>query len=442
MSAWLSALVPDPSDRVPVSVSNFLTIFTPAALAYYTAAVLVILPRTLFLRLTLLPGTLWLLFRAATLLDAAQPMGEVDPGYEFLGLGLVLTMFAAGMRVIEWAFVQGPYRRLTAGKAAPSTPNGHSNGYIPSSNGHANGHIHTAPPGSSSKTSEPISVLTAMYDALDLSFNFRGLGWNWADGWYFPPESRPTSSTPAFLWATLVSAVKHLAVLDTTLTSLRHLLPPNAGTSVGASIYDYTLSPVPRYAKSSVLGFTGGVTIYATIQLAYDVATIVGILILRQTPSQWPTFFDSPWLSRSLTECWAKRWHQVFRGSFIAIGAKPLSALVGRIGSVMGAFFWSAVLHDFSMWGMGRGTEFSSVGGFFLAMGLGCIFEALFKKVTGMRVGGLAGWAWTMCWLAGWSNLLIDAWARRGLIGSKFIPVGYMPSELIMTYIIGPHLHN
>lgn len=72
--------------------ANFLTIFVPAVLAYYVAAVLVILPRTLLWRLTLLPGTLWLLFRAATLLDVARPMGEVDPGYEFLGFGLVVRV--------------------------------------------------------------------------------------------------------------------------------------------------------------------------------------------------------------------------------------------------------------------------------------------------------------------------------------------------------------
>lgn len=228
-------------------------------------------------------------------------------------------MIAAGMRVIEWAFVQKPYRRLTVIKHTPSVPNGSSNGHANgqsnghangptlSSNGHANGHSHTTAPAPSA----PISLPRAMYDALDLSFNLRGKGWNWADGWYFPPESRNTSSTPAFLWATLVSAIKHFAVVDITLTFLRHVLPPNAGTSVGAPMYDYTLSPVPRYAKSSALGFTGGIAIYATIQLAYDVFTIVGILVLRQAPTQWPTLFDSPWLSRSLAECWAKRWHQV-----------------------------------------------------------------------------------------------------------------------------------
>lgn len=276
---------------------------------------LVILPRTLPLRLALLPITLWLLFRAATLLDVTQPTGEVDPGYEFLGFGLgvsycpsrsspvielvpQLTMIAAGMRVIEWAFAQKPYKRLTPDKPAPVVSNGHVNG-------HANGHASSLKP-----ADEPVILTRAFWDGLDLVFNLRGIGWNWANAWYFPPETRPTSSKPAFLRATLISALKHLAVLDITLTSIRHFLPPNAGNSVGGSIYDYSLSPVRRYMKSSILSFTGGVTIYATIQMAYDVFTIISILVLQHHPSQWPTLFDSPWLSTSLGDCWAKRWHQ------------------------------------------------------------------------------------------------------------------------------------
>ena len=85
----------------------------------------------------------------------------------------------------------------------------------------------------------------------------------------------------------------------------------------------------------------------------------------------------------------------------------------------MGAFFWSAVLHDFGMWGVGRGTEFWSIGGFFLMHGVGCILEALFKKATGMKVGGWVGWVWTMSWLVGWGHLLVDAYARRLQIQEK-----------------------
>lgn len=101
----------------------------------------------------------------------------------------------------------------------------------------------------------------------------------------------------------------------------------------------------------------------------------------------------------------------------------------------MGAFFWSAILHDFGMWGMGRGTEFWSVGGFFLLMGVGCVLEASFKKVTGLKVGGWLGWLWTVIWMAVWGNLMVDAWARRGLFGSKFMPDGYMPFQVLLSYI-------
>ena len=103
----------------------------------------------------------------------------------------------------------------------------------------------------------------------------------------------------------------------------------------------------------------------------------------------------------------------------------------------MGAFFWSAILHDFGLWGVEHGTEFWSVGGFFLIMGVGCMLEVLFTKATGLKVGGWAGWLWTMGWLVGWGQFLVDAYARRGLVGSKFVPDGYMPSQILSLYISG-----
>ena len=53
-------------------------------------------------------------------------------------------------------------------------------------------------------------------------------------------------------------------------------------------------------------------------------------------------------------------------------------------------------MHDLGMWGLGQGTEFRAVGGFFPSMGVGAALEHGFKEVTGCRVGGLWGWAWTM----------------------------------------------
>ena len=340
-------------------------------------------------------------------------------------------MLIAGMRVVEWTFVQKPLRRIPVGELdVPQIGGAAHDDLTVIANGH---HM----PEKSTLPEQPPTFLGVLWDACELSFNLRGHGWNWGQHWYFPPERRPTSSTSAFLTSTLVSAIKHLLLLDLTLNTIRSFSPSTFGSSIGGTIHPPSLTPYHRYAQSTFITLAAGITICAAIQLGYDILTIICILILRQYPTQWPPLFDSPWLSTSLADCWGRRWHQIFRGSFIGVGARPLSFLVGRVGGVIGAFFWSAILHDFGMWGMGRGTEFWSVGGFFLCMGCGCILEALFKKTTGLKVGGWTGWLWTMLWALGWGNLLVDAWARRGLIGNTFLPEPYMPSQILLPYIYG-----
>jgi len=238
-----------------------------------------------------------------------------------------------------------------------------------------------------------------------------------------------------FLLSTLISSMTHLLLFDVTLSIARSFSPLTYGSSVGGTIYNPSIPPYHRYAQSTFITIVGGITIYAIVQTVYDIFTIVSIIILQHHPAQWPPIFDSPWRSTSLVSCWGRRWHQCLRGIFVSIGAKPLSFLIGRVGGVMGAFIWSAILHDLGLWGMGKGTEFWSVGLFFLMNGVGCIIEALFQNATGLKVGGWAGWLWTMGWLAGWGNLMVDAFARRGLLGSKFVPEGYMPSQILQSYI-------
>lgn len=388
--------------------------------------------------------TLWLAFRATTTIDFAAAYSE-DPGYEYLNYGLgvstafrsnlcrsiidsesqKLTMITTCMRAIEWAFLQKPLKRLPI----------EENCLVESkevSNGSVNGHAALS---EDKHSEEEVGLGGALWDATDLVINLRGVGWNWTKSWYFPPERRPTSSKTAFLATTSLSAIKNFLVFDLCLHSIQAISPSTLGSPAGGTIYNYSLSPLPRYIQSTFISITAGTTVCAVIQVAYDVFTILAILILRQHPAQWPPIFNAPWESTSLIDCWSKRWHQVFRSSFIGVGAKPLSFFIGRVGGVMGAFFWSGLLHDWGMWGMGRGTEFSSVGGFFLMMGVGCILEALLRKTTGVKVGGWPGWLWTMCWMGGWGNMLVDSWARRGLTGSKFFPDEFMPSQILLSYI-------
>jgi hypothetical protein len=81
---------------------------------------------------------------------------------------------------------------------------------------------------------------------------------------------------------------------------------------------------------------------------------------------------------------------------------------------------------------MGRGTNSWAVTGFFLMMGVGVILEGIFKKVTGVRVGGWGGYIWAMCWTLGWANIIVDAWARIGLMGSVFVPADVRPATNIV----------
>ncbi|KAI0295924.1 hypothetical protein B0F90DRAFT_1748444 [Multifurca ochricompacta] len=97
-------------------------------------------------------------------------------------------------------------------------------------------------------------------------------------------------------------------------------------------------------------------------------------------------------MSTSITQFWSFRWHQFFR---------PIS-LLGQPGALIGGFVVSAVIHDLGSRGLGHGTGFRTAGAFFLLMGVGAAMEYAFKKVTGLRVGGLLGWAWTMVWTLSW----------------------------------------
>jgi len=102
----------------------------------------------------------------------------------------------------------------------------------------------------------------------------------------------------------------------------------------------------------------------------------------------------------------------------------------------MGSFLASGILHDWGLWGMGRGADFWNVGGFFLVNGVGVVLEGLFRKAAGSRVGGPVGWVWTMVWIIGWSHLLVEAWCTRGLVASEFIPEDSRPSTLIVDLIL------
>jgi hypothetical protein len=58
-------------------------------------------------------------------------------------------------------------------------------------------------------------------------------------------------------------------------------------------------------------------------------------------------------------------------------------------------------------------------------------------RVTGCKVHGVWGNVWTMTWLLVSGEVLVDAWARTGMIGTLFFSEGVRPVNLISRAVLG-----
>ncbi|KAK0223947.1 hypothetical protein IW262DRAFT_865596 [Armillaria fumosa] len=378
----------EPDSRVSLNWSSFATILLPSLACYYVSAVLTIRPYPFLVRLFVLPVTLCMLYRCSVSLDLSRLNGSVrNEWLNYWNEALLLGMTFFSMRAIAWTFTASPPRRIDSGK--PS--------------------------------------------AAQLCFTGRYQGWNWSSGLHVPSEWRSTNSRTLFVLETLASAIIHVIILDVLQYHLQSLSPNTFGSPKGGTIF--TVIGIPDL-RSTYISFLSGIVIYCAIQSTYDSFTIFGIILFQQNPTQWAPLFDHPWRSTSLNHFWAKGWHQVFRHEFIVVGGRPLYALgFGRVGAVFGVFTASGTLHVLGNWGLGHEAEYWAVGGYFVIQGVGVVLEGVWKKVSGRQVGGALGWAWTIAWVVGWANLLIDAWARAGLIGSAFFPGGARPVDVIMKLL-------
>ncbi|KAI6111170.1 hypothetical protein F5141DRAFT_1112873 [Pisolithus sp. B1] len=282
------------------------------------------------------------------------------------------------MRTLEWTFLKDPLRR----------------------------HV------------EPVSWIGVLFDALDLAFNVRGVGWNWSRGLRFPPDTRPTSRL-CFAIYVLLSAVFHSFLCGVLHTAMQ-ALAPEAFTALGeGTIFDDTLPPLIRYTRSSITSTLTLLAIYAVIQMNYDIGTFIGVTIVRQDLAQWPPIFNEPWKATSLHDFWTYRWHQLMRRSFIVLGGWPLGFVFGRVGYVLGSFLASGILHSVLMATLSWNIEWWCMPLSFGMMAVAVIIEHAFTQMTGRRVGGWIGRVWTMVWLLMWGNMMVDRFARGGLLASS-----------------------
>ncbi|KAI0302795.1 hypothetical protein B0F90DRAFT_1809736 [Multifurca ochricompacta] len=377
---------PDPTLRQPFTNAAFL----PLILCYYTLAVLAILPNTFIFKISLLP----IILRYAWQVSAVAGTGECG-------------------RLNHWNLLMWyDNRQLVV--------------LFPQQ---ASQEVRTTRKGQKTPVERPLSFGNVLLDAFDLLCNQRGIGWSWSS----KNSSRPspcTSRTTAYpsLASILMKMSFKLVVYDIAVYLVQHMRPsvnnPNGGT-----LFDPDLTLIPRFALAVFFTLCGGLVVYTTVDAMYHLATLIGRVVLRQPASQWPSLSDRPWMSTSITQFWSFRWHQFFRHIFVVFGARPGGKLLGQPGALI-------VIHDLGLWGLGHGTEFRTAGAFFLLMGVGAAMEYAFKKVTGLRVGGLLGWAWTMVWTLSWGTLMLDAWARRGLIACDFFPGGMRPGKILVDAII------
>jgi hypothetical protein len=240
------------------------------------------------------------------------------------------------------------------------------------------------------KPSPPGLVPAWLYDALEVTFSCRGLGWEFGNGVHVPREERPLERT-SFLFATLISFVKNYLVFDLLESFIK--LVPEVGTPYGGTIFKAELPFFYRYALSTAIHVATGSCILAGFKLIYDLVTIFSVLFLGSPPSSWPPVMDHPWRSDSLHSFWSKRWHQVLRETFFIFGGFPGRIIAGNIGMLFGTFIGSGLYHECAAYALGRGFD-TLVPLFFALQAPLLLCEKVWQRCTGYRVGGWYGRLW------------------------------------------------
>ena len=274
---------------------------------------------------------------------------------------------------------------------------------------------HLRPAGSSPST---------IMDALDLITTCRAHGWDWSRGLYVPRQTRPTSRT-GFVFYALLSVITQFFTRLVLFQAVQTFVAGTTSSFNGQSIFDETLASFVQYLRASIITILAAFTTYSGLQMAYDIFAIIGTVIFRQDPAQWPPTFDQPWRATSLYDFWGRRWHQWFRHMFL-ICAYPFNLVLGRSGAVIGGFIASGVLHHLFMLAFDRQSEMWRMFVPFAVMGPLLVAERAFYKVTGKKVDGVAGWVWTIVWLLIWGNVMTEGFVRGGMYpraGDAKVPV-------------------
>ncbi|EFP80475.1 uncharacterized protein PGTG_06431 [Puccinia graminis f. sp. tritici CRL 75-36-700-3] len=132
-------------------------------------------------------------------------------------------------------------------------------------------------------------------------------------------------------------------------------------------------------------------------------------------PVYYPPLFENVFAFNSLSEFWGKTWHQLFRRSFVVLGAFPLGGMTRALGfstqaqkmaGFVGAFMASGFMHAYPFFLMADPTtshgnvsrlEIFCVFLCFVVQSLGALIEPILIPLIPKRLGG--GRLWTISFL-------------------------------------------
>ncbi|KAH9901231.1 hypothetical protein C8Q73DRAFT_723112 [Cubamyces lactineus] len=270
-----------------------------------------------------------------------------------------------------------------------------------------------------------------LFDAFEVGLTMRGIGWDF--GRHVPvPRSTQPLERRAFIWATVKSIVGTQLLIDVLDTVTKYL--PGI-TATGGTIFYESLPPLQRYAVSTAIHVAQGVLILAGVALVYDYASLIGVVLLHQSPSLWPPMVGNPLQVRSLHDFWANAWHQALRYTFLTLGGFPGQWLAGRFGMVVGCFLASGIFHEVGL--LVAGKEFDvNVIMFFLLQAIGILLERAFQAISGKKVGGIFGVLWAAIFIVGSGQICTESWISRGIGGAFSIPPFLSVVRLVLLPLV------
>ncbi|KAH9854073.1 hypothetical protein C2E23DRAFT_753776 [Lenzites betulinus] len=271
----------------------------------------------------------------------------------------------------------------------------------------------------------------SIFDALEVGMTLRGIGWDFGRYTPVPPNTRPLERQ-AYIRATVKTIICNQLLADLIDTVTKSI--PGI-TNTGGTIFLQDIPSPQRYAVSTAIHLGHGLLISCSVACVYDYVSLVGVILLNQPVSQWPPIHGNLFRARSLHQFWSKSWHQSLRYTFLTLGGFPGKWLAGGLGMVFGSFFASALFHELALAVAGKELHIN-VFAFFLLQAVGIVLEKAFQALTGRKVGGILGFAWTAIFVLGIGQICTDAWFARGIGGAISIPPFMSPIRMIVLPLI------